>query len=227
MSMWELHTQLFARNWRCRGFGRSFPQGCSVKIRKKDFVMAAGIWSSWSIQILQFWLLWWPAMKAGSTAMTQRRRDRVPCGSMLALPDPEGQTEQIQPQTFGDPFFFDSTGMIYMHWGLTGQTVNNEYYVEVLRVFWKRFRRKRLALFKSGQWHFYHDNAPVHNSILVTDYLTKMGIKTVPQPPYNQDISPCDFWLFPKLKEKFRGCCYETIEEMKEAVKKVIDTLTQ
>ena len=50
-----------------------------------------------------------------------------------------------------------------------------------------------------------------------------MGIKTVPHPPYSPDLAPCDFWLFPK----FRGCRYETIEEMKEAVTKVIDTLTQ
>ena len=50
-----------------------------------------------------------------------------------------------------------------------------------------------------------------------------MGIKTVPQPPYSPDLAPCDFWLFLKL----RGCCYETIEEMKEAVTKVIDTVTQ
>ena len=50
-----------------------------------------------------------------------------------------------------------------------------------------------------------------------------MGIKTVPQPPYSPDLAPCDFCLFPKL----RGCCYETIEEMKEAVMKVIDKLTQ
>ena len=78
------------------------------------------------------------------------------------------------------------------------------------------------ALFKSGQWHFHQDNTPVHNSILVTDYLTKMGIKTVPHRPYNPDLAPCDFWLFPKL----RGCRYETIE-MKEAVTKIIDTLTQ
>ena len=35
------------------------------------------------------------------------------------------------------------------------------------------------------------------------------------------------FWLSPKLKEKLGGCRYETIEEMKEAVTKVIDTLTQ
>ena len=79
------------------------------------------------------------------------------------------------------------------------------------------------ALFKSGQWHFHQDNSPVHNSILVTDYLTKMGIKTVPHRPYSPDLAPCDFWIFPKL----RGCRYETIEEVKEAVTKVIDTHTQ
>ena len=50
-----------------------------------------------------------------------------------------------------------------------------------------------------------------------------MSIKTVPHPLYSSDLASCDFWLFPKL----RGCRYETIEEMKEAVTKVIDTLTQ
>ena len=89
--------------------------------------------------------------------------------------------------------------------------------------FRKRFMGKRPALFKSGQWHFHQDNAPVHNSILVTDYLTKMGIKTVPHPPYSPDLATCDFCLFPKR----RGCRYETIEEKKEAVTKVIGTFTQ
>ena len=123
--------------------------------------------------------------------------------------------------------FFYSTGMIYTHWVPTGQTVNKEYYVEVLRKFRKRFWRKRFALFKSGQWHFHKNNAQVHNSILVTDFLTKMGIKTVPQPPSSPDLAPCDFWLFLKLKEKLKGCRYQTIEEMKEAVTRVIGTLTQ
>ena len=106
-----------------------------------------------------------------------------------------------------------------MHWVPIGQTVNKE----VLREFRKRFLGKRPALFKLGQWHFHQDNAPVHNSTLVTGYLTKMCIKTVPQPPYSRDLAPSDFWLFPKL----RGCRYETMEEMKEAVMKVIDTLTK
>ena len=46
-----------------------------------------------------------------------------------------------------------------------------------------------------------------------------MGTKAVLQPPYSVDLTPCDFWLYPKL----RCCRYDTIEEMKE----VIDTFTQ
>ena len=161
---------------------------------------------------------------------------RLTCDeSWIYCSDPETKRQSSQWKHAGSPRpkkarqsthpFFDSTGMIYMHWIIipTGQTVNKEYYVEVLREFKKRFRRKRPARFKSAHWHFHQDNAPVYNSILVTDYLSKMGIKTVPRPPYSPDLAPCDFCLFPKL----RGCSYETIEEMKEAVTKVIERLRQ
>ena len=79
---------------------------------------------------------------------------------------------------------------------------------------------KEASTLQIGWWYFCQDNAPVHNSIFVTDYLTKMGIKTLPHPP---DLAPCDFWIFPKL----RGCRYESNEEMKEAGTKVIDSFTQ
>ena len=79
------------------------------------------------------------------------------------------------------------------------------------------------STFKSGLWHFHQDNALVHLSIFVTDYLTKIGIETVPRPPYSPDLASCDFSLFSKL----RCCGYDTIEEMKEAVTNVIVTLTQ
>ena len=50
-----------------------------------------------------------------------------------------------------------------------------------------------------------------------------MGIRTVPHCPYSPNLAPSNFCLFPKLT----GCRYETIEEMKEPVTKVIDMLTQ
>ena len=78
---------------------------------------------------------------------------------------------------------------------LIGQRVRVRVRVTVvLREFRKRLRRKRPVLFKSGQWHFNQDNTPVHNTILVTDYLTKMGIKTVAHPlPIVQTLLPMTF----------------------------------
>ena len=60
------------------------------------------------------------AMKAGSTARTQKPRDRVPSGSMLVLPDPRRPDRANPPTNFWWSLFFDSTGMIYMHWVPTG-----------------------------------------------------------------------------------------------------------
>jgi len=55
--------------------------------------------------------------------------------------------------------------------------------------------------------------------------LDQIGIETALHPPYSPDLAPCDFWLFHKLKKDLRGSRYEIIEEMKEAVSRVIDTL--
>ena len=89
---------------------------------------------------------------------------------------------------------------------------------------WMRlYRGCHTSTLQIGSVAFLPEQCTIHNSIFVTDYLTNMGIKTVLQPPYSRYLAPWDFCLFPKL----RGCRYETIEEMKEAVTNVMDTLTQ
>ena len=100
-------------------------------------------------------------------------------------------------------------GLVLRRWGFKGVQ--------------ERFRRKRPALLKLAQWHFHQDITPVHNSDLNRDYLTKVGIKTVPHLPHRPDFAPDDLLLFPKL----RGYRYETIKDMKEVATKIIDTLTQ
>ena len=178
-----------------------------------DFFMQAFkiVRDSWKFSILLLYIScddWLIFMILGSNEQLQHELEytilKHDCYSMLALPDPRRPDRANPPTNFDDPFF-DSTGMIYMHRVPTGQTVKKEYYVEVLRKFRMRFRRKRRPLFKSAQWHFHQDNAPVHNSILVTDYLTKMGIKTVPHTAYCPDLTPCDFCLFPKLRESLEA----------------------
>ena len=74
--------------------------------------MTAGRCSSWSIQIPQFLMLWWPAMKAESAAMTERPRDIVPSGSMLALLDPRRPDRANPPTNFWWSLFF----FFWQHW---------------------------------------------------------------------------------------------------------------
>ena len=71
--------------------------------------MTAGIWSSWTIQIPFFLMLWWPVMKPGSTAMNQRQRDRIPRGSMLALSDLRRPGRANPPRNFWWSLF-------WQHW---------------------------------------------------------------------------------------------------------------
>ena len=53
--------------------------------------------------------------------------------------------------------------------------------------------REETSTLQIGLMAFPAGQPPVHNSILVTDFLTKMGIKTVPQPPYSQELAPWEF----------------------------------
>ena len=76
------------------------------------------------------------------------------------------------------------------------------------------------STFKSGQWHFHQNNAPVHNSILVTDYLTKMDIKTVPHPLYNTDLAPCDFWLSPSTRKNLEAVVMRQLRRWKRLWRK-------
>ncbi|GFW35594.1 uncharacterized protein TNCV_2462361 [Trichonephila clavipes] len=44
------------------------------------------------------------------------------------------------------------------------------------------------------------------------------NIPVAPQPPYSSDLSPCDFLLFPKLKNHLKGHHFGTLENIQMAV---------
>ncbi|KAI6647818.1 Histone-lysine N-methyltransferase SETMAR-like [Oopsacas minuta] len=64
----------------------------------------------------------------------------------------------------------------------------------------------------------HHDNASSHTVIRTREFLENSGLKTLPHPPYSPDLAPCDFWLFPRLKDQLRGRRYSTNEELRGAL---------
>ena len=109
-AVWELYTKLFAKTWRCERFVRSLSQGCREKIRKTlswqqgdgraDQFRSRSSWCSGHLR-WKLYLLLWP----------RDLETEFPVEASWLSPTQEGQTEQIHPQTFEDPFVY-STGMI-------------------------------------------------------------------------------------------------------------------
>ncbi|XP_029155158.1 uncharacterized protein LOC114928239 [Nylanderia fulva] len=97
-----------------------------------------------------------------------------------------------------------------------GQTVNAAFYVQVLDRLRKRVARVRPAI--KNTWRLQHDNAPSHTALVVSEFLTKHGVTTLPHPPYSPDWAPPDFFLFPKIKRSLKGTRYGTLDAVKEAV---------
>jgi len=88
--------------------------------------------------------------------------------------------------------FFDIQGTVMAEWVPRGQTVNQQYYIEVLTKLLERVRRKRPELWRN-RWILHQDNAPAHNALSVKQFLANKNITVLEHPPNSPDLAPCDF----------------------------------
>ena len=65
-------------------------------------------------------------------------------------------------------------------------------------------------------WLLHYENAPAHNALGIREFLAKNNIAVLEQPPYSLDLAPCDFFLFPKLKQVIKGTRFQDLEAIKQ-----------
>ena len=94
--------------------------------------------------------------------------------------------------------FFDSKGPVLHIPVPKGSSVTGKFYRESVLTQLVDFCRPRTGV---RSIKLLHDNAPAHKSATVQEYQKESGLDVLDHPPYSPDLSPCDFWLFPKLKE--------------------------
>ncbi|GFU43986.1 mariner Mos1 transposase [Trichonephila clavipes] len=100
--------------------------------------------------------------------------------------------------------FFDAVGIVHQEYTPQGQTVNKEFYLDVMRRLREAVRRTRPVLWPSSRWMLHHAGAPAHIANLVQQFLTKHGTIQVAHPPYSPHMSPPDFFLYPKIKNTLK-----------------------
>jgi hypothetical protein len=91
-------------------------------------------------------------------------------------------------------------GTVRYEFALEGQTINQYFYLAVLRHLWDVVWRKRTETWTAGSWLLHHDNVPAHRVLPITQFLAEHSIPTLQHPPYSPDLFPLYFLLFRKLK---------------------------
>ena len=84
--------------------------------------------------------------------------------------------------------------------------------------------QKELEILKAGPI-LLHDGAGPHRAAVVINQLDAWGWELLTHPPYSPDLSPCDYHLFPKMKEPIRGVRFQTVDDILEAVSEQLKTL--
>ena len=74
----------------------------------------------------------------------------------------------------------------------------------------------------SKRWsgvHFLHDNTSSHKyEVDKSFFLASEKVKVLNHPPYSPDLSPCDFFLFPRLKKMLSGNKYTSRSSLGSAI---------
>ena len=58
-------------------------------------------------------------------------------------------------------------------------------------------------------------------------YLAKNNIPVMEHPSYSPDLTPCDFFLFPKIKFALKGTRFESVDAVKAKATQLLNSITQ
>jgi hypothetical protein len=122
--------------------------------------------------------------------------------------------------------FSDIQGIVHKEFVPSGKTVNGKFYCEVLKRLREGTWHKCPDRWKKNNWFLHHDSVPAHTSLIVQQFLISKNITVIPPPPYLPDLTPCDFFLFPKMKLWLKGCHFDTTGGIHAETQAVIDILT-
>ena len=110
--------------------------------------------------------------------------------------------------------FFNSSGPVVQGACPSGHIVTGRFYKNsVLKKVKEFYNKKRPSKGWSGV-HLLHDNASSHKCEVFKSFLASEKVN----PPYSPDLSPCDFFLFPRFKKMLSGNKYTSRSSLGSAI---------
>ncbi|UYV62215.1 hypothetical protein LAZ67_1008243 [Cordylochernes scorpioides] len=109
--------------------------------------------------------------------------------------------------------FWDSEGVLLLDFLNKGQTINGNYYANLVKQLREAIKEKRRG--KLSRKIVYHqDNAPSHRSLQAMAAIYDSVFELLPHAHYSPDLAPSDFHLFPHLKKSLSGIHFRSDKEV-------------
>ena len=74
---------------------------------------------------------------------------------------------------------------------------------------------------------FHDDNAKLYRAWITNEFFLENHVEQYQNLPYSPDLSPCDFFSFPKVKKQLRGIWFNDDNEMVTTFEQAINSLTK
>ena len=116
--------------------------------------------------------------------------------------------------------FWDRQRVLLVDFMTTGTTINADRYCETLTKLRRANQNRRRGMLSKGV-SILHENAARKTITL----LQRFGWNIITHTPYNPDLAPSDFHLFPKLKEHLSGMRFKNDDEVKDAVQRFLNSM--
>ncbi|UYV80685.1 K02A2.6-like [Cordylochernes scorpioides] len=123
--------------------------------------------------------------------------------------------------------FFYINGLVHHEFIPFGRTIIQEVYLGIMRRLREAVRLKRPERWQNNDWILHVDNARPHTAHVVLQFLAKHSTIQIPHPPYSPDLSPNDFFLYPKLKMKLKGRKFDNVDMIQAESKATLRNLSK
>ncbi|GFU43006.1 putative mariner transposase [Trichonephila clavipes] len=123
-------------------------------------------------------------------------------------------------------FFFYINGIITVELVPQDQMMTHQYYIESLRMFRERLRKKRPDLQSNNTWILHQHNASMHIALSAIQFLADKSITGLYDPPYSPNLAMFDFFLFLKVKNALIRTHFQYGKEVKTKMADLLKMVT-
>ena len=169
----------------------------------------------------------WPEMRLVATVTTQKQNKHWANGKHTNSPKAK-KAWQVRSNDIMFFSFFYADGIVHKEFVPPGQTVNQQFYLKVVKRLCDSIRKKRPEMWSSGDWFLHHDNATAHTALSVQQFFfLAKNMMVITHPPYSPNLAPCNFFLFPRMKGQMTGNHFADVSKVKKKTLEVLDNRCQ